>query len=229
MQPKWIKPFILSAGGILLAAAAIRFLIAAGDAPALALPEPMLGIPLRHAVLAVGGVEAMVALYCLFGRQIVLQVTWLTWLSAVYMVCRICLIFVRIHPQATCIGSLTDPLHLLRGMPGLIVTCVLFSLLLGSCVASVNLMWLEDQVPQPVESRKMSCPGCGIHIRFDLQDLGQKIPCPQCQKVITLREPDLLKMACLYCKQHVEFPAHAIGQKIRCPHCKNEMTLKEPV
>ena len=144
------------------------------------------------------------------------------------MVYRIFLVFVHGHPQATCIGSLTAPLHLSRGMPGLIVTCTLFYFLLGSCVASVNLLWLEDQAPQQTETRKMTCPGCGIHIRFALQNLGQRISCPHCQKIITLREPDLLKTVCLYCKQHVEFPADAIGERIRCPHCKNEMTLKEP-
>jgi len=48
MKTNWIKPFIYSAGGILLAAALIRFLIVACHHPALALPEPLLGIPLRY-------------------------------------------------------------------------------------------------------------------------------------------------------------------------------------
>jgi hypothetical protein len=228
MEPRWIKPFVYSAGAILLAAALIRFLIASGEAPILPLPEPTLGIPLRYAVLLVGGIEAAVALYCLFGRQIALQVGWLAWLAIEYVFYRVLLLVVRGHPQATCIGSLTDPLHISRGTPGLIVTCILLWFLLGSCIASVNLLWLEDRKPQPAETRKMTCPGCGIHIRFALLNLGQQIPCPHCQKIITLREPDLLKTVCLYCKQHIEFPPHAIGQKIRCPHCKNEMTLKEP-
>jgi len=227
MEPRWIKPFVYSAGAILLAAALIRFLIAAGNAPVLALPEPTLGIPLRYAVLLVGAVEAIVALYCLFGSQIALQVGWLAWLSTNFVVYRILLLLVHGHPQATCIGSLTDPLHLSRGMPGIIMACILLYFLLGSCVASVTLLWLEDQMPQ-AETRKMTCPGCGIHIRFALQNVGLRISCPHCLKIITLREPDLLKTVCLYCKQPVEFPPHAIGQTIRCPHCKNEMTLKEP-
>jgi DNA-directed RNA polymerase subunit RPC12/RpoP len=228
MEPRWIKPFVYSAGGILLAAALIRFVIAAGNAPVMALPEPTLGIPLRYAVLVIGAIEAAVALYSLFGSQTALQVAWLGWLTANFVFFRFLLLLVRSHPQATCIGSLTDPLHLSRGMPGLIMTGALLYFLLGSCVASVNLLWLEDQIPQPAETRKMTCPGCGIHIRFALQNLGQRIPCPHCQRIITLREPDLLKTVCLYCKQHIEFPAHAIGQKIRCPHCKNEIPLKEP-
>jgi len=48
MKTNWIKHFIYSAGGILLAAALIRFLIVACHHPALALPEPLLGIPLRY-------------------------------------------------------------------------------------------------------------------------------------------------------------------------------------
>ena len=228
MEPRWIKPFVYSAGGILLAAALIRFVIAAGDAPVLIMPEPILGIPIRYAVLGVGVIEAIVALYCLFGRQIALQVSWLTWLSTVYMVFRVSLLFVRVHPQATCIGSLTDPLHLARGTLGLIMAWTLLYLLLGSYVASGNLLWLEDQIPQPAGTRKMACPECGIHIRFALQNLGQRIPCPHCRIMITLREPDLLKMVCLYCQQHVEFPSHAIGQRIPCPRCKRDITLKEP-
>ena len=167
MQPKWIKPFILSAGGILLAAAAVRFLIAAGDAPALALPEPMLGIPLRYAVQAVGGIEALVALFCLFGRQIALQVTWLTWAAFTWCVgfaCCLCAFIPRPPASAASPIPFTSRAER-RGLS----TCALLCLLLGSCVASANLMWLENAMPQPAESRKRSCPGCGIHIRFDFQ------------------------------------------------------------
>jgi uncharacterized paraquat-inducible protein A len=74
----------------------------------------------------------------------------------------------------------------------------------------------------------MSCPSCGIHIRFAGKNLGQKIPCPHCQTSITLRRPDLLKMACFFCHGHIKFPPHAIGEKISCPHCNMGITLKEP-
>ena len=80
-QPDWIQYFILSAGVILLAAALTRFLIAAGNAQVLSLPDPMLGIPLRYAVLLVGGFELAVALICLFGKRLGLQIGWLAWLG----------------------------------------------------------------------------------------------------------------------------------------------------
>src|SRR5665213_198156 len=78
--------FIKSAGVILLAAALERCLIAAGNAQIMALPEPMLGMPIRYAVLLVGGFELVAAFFCLFGRNLKLQLGWLAWLVTNYAV-----------------------------------------------------------------------------------------------------------------------------------------------
>src|ERR1043166_9400695 len=83
---KSIKPFIFLAGGILLTAALTRFLIAFGNAQVMSVPEPLLGIPLRYAVLLVGGFELAVALICLFGKRTGLQLGWLAWLGTNYVV-----------------------------------------------------------------------------------------------------------------------------------------------
>ena len=224
---KWIRYFILSSGAILLAAALTRFLIAAGSAQVMSLPEPVLGIPLRYAVLLVGAFELAMAMICLFGRQTGLQLGWLAWLVTNYAVYRIGLVTMGIHQQATCIGSLTDPLHLTRGVMGFIVGLLPLYLLLGS-YAAVIWLWLEGRRAKAAKFLKMSCPACGVHLRFDDRNLGRKIPCPHCQKAITLRKPDLLKMACFFCQEHIEFPPHAIGEKMPCPHCKMDITLKEP-
>jgi uncharacterized paraquat-inducible protein A len=98
---------------------------------------------------------------------------------------------------------------------------------LGS-FAALLWPWLRRLFPPASAFEKMTCPGCGVHIRFAIQNVGQNIPCPQCQTLITLRKPDLLKTLCFFCKGHIEFPAHAIGQKIHCPHCQMDITLKEP-
>jgi predicted RNA-binding Zn-ribbon protein involved in translation (DUF1610 family) len=105
--------------------------------------------------------------------------------------------------------------------------CLPIYLLLCSYAAVISL-WLKGRRANAATHLKMSCPACGVHIRFDEKNLGHKIPCPQCQKTINLRKPGLLKMACYFCKEHIEFPTHAIGEKIPCPHCKMDITLKEP-
>jgi hypothetical protein len=223
----WTKPFIKSAGAILLAAAAIQLLIAASGMPALSLPEPMLGIPLRFVALAVGGLELVVALICLFGKQPGLQLAWLAWLATNYAVYWVGLWLSHVHPQATAIGSLTDPLLLSRGAPGFITMWVPVYLVLGSYAAG-GWLWLEGRKAKAARFWKMSCPACGVHIRFDDRNVGRKMPCPHCQTGITLRHPENLKMSCFFCKEHIEFPAHALGQKIKCPHCENDITLNEP-
>ena len=129
---KGIKLFIYSAGAILLAAALERFLVATGQTPVLTFPEPVMGVPLRYAVLLVGAFELAVALVCLFGRQTGLQLGWLAWMATNYVVYRIGLLTMGMHHQATCIGSLTDPLYLERGTVGIMGGLSPLHFLIGS-------------------------------------------------------------------------------------------------
>jgi hypothetical protein len=241
MPAKWINYFVLSAGGLLLAAALSRFLIAVGNAQVLALSDPMLGIPLRYALLAVGALELVVALICLFGKQLGLQIGWLVWLSINFTVFWIGLRWQHCQPQGTCIGSLTDPLRLYHGRMGYVYKFVPFCLVLASYAAGL-WFWLSKDAraarslvaQQRAYQRdsaagllKMPCPSCGGHIKFAARNAGQIIPCPHCQATITLRREDKLKMSCYFCMGHIEFPPHAIGEKLKCPHCNSEITLIE--
>jgi hypothetical protein len=240
MQIKLVQRFIYTAGGILLAAALVRFLVAI-NAPFLPLRDPLLGIPTFWPVLIVGGMELAVALICLYGRQIGFQTGLLAWLVTNFLVYQIGLFWDGYPQKYGCLGSLTDPLHLSQGAIGFIMELIPVYLLLGSYAAFIWL-WLtkEGKATQLVAAMspdqrdlaagllKMPCPSCGIHIKFASQNLGQKTPCPHCQKTLTLRQPENLKISCFFCKEHIEFPAHAIGEKISCPHCKMDITLKEP-
>ncbi|HUZ08284.1 MAG TPA: hypothetical protein VMV89_12460 [Candidatus Paceibacterota bacterium] len=242
---KWIRYFIPTVGVILLAAALTRFVIAAGNAQVLALPDPMLGIPLRVTVLMVGGFELVVALICLFGRRIGLQTGWLAWLGTNYVVFWIGLAWQHCSPQGTCIGSLTDPLRLYYGATGYILQFLPFGLALGSYAALVQ-PWLAKRVKvesPPVQtavansgpaktgaavlvrSLKISCTACGGHVEFATNLLGETIPCPHCRATITLKRADNIKMSCSSCGGNIEFPSHALGEKIPCPHCSTDVIL----
>jgi hypothetical protein len=240
---KLIRSFIYSAGVILLMAASERFLIATGNIQrVLSQPDPVLGIPLRLAVLMVGGLELATALICLFGKKFRFQIGWLAWLLTNYVVFWIGLIYLHCHPQATCIGSLTDPLNLSSGIMGLVMECMPIYLVLGS-FAVLIWVWFSKEAKQArlvgAQLRaeqydaaagllKTLCPVCGGKIKFPAQNIGQQTACPHCQKAITLRKSENLKMSCFFCQEHIEFPAHAIGMKMACPHCKMAITLKEP-
>lgn len=239
---KSIRYFILCAGLILLAAALTRFLIAVGNAQIMALPDPMLGISLRYALFIVGAIELAAALICLFGKRVGFQIALLAWLGTNYLVVWIGLVWQHCSPQATCIGSLTDPLHLSRGLTGFILQTLPLGLLLGSYAALVQL-WLAKRIKPAMQfvadmpgthrtgaavqmrSLKISCTVCGGHVEFPTNLLGEKIHCPHCQSVITLQKSRNMKMSCTACDGHLEFPDHAIGQTIPCPHCKTNITL----
>lgn len=212
---------------MLLAAGLGRFLIALGHAQVLCLPDPAVALPLRWAILIVGGMEIAVALICLFGKSVWLQVAWQAWLASEFLIVYVGLLFSSRGAQGTCIGSLTDPLHLSRGIVGIMVAMCPFYLLFGS-YGTLAWLWIGRAKGPVKEFSKMSCPSCGTHIRFTFQDLGRMIHCSHCQTALTLRKSgENLKMSCYFCKEHIEFPAHAVGHKMACPHCKMDITLKE--
>ena len=219
--------FLQINGGILLAAALERFMVAAGDAQALSLPEPMLGIPLRLAVLLTAVLELAVALVCLFGHNMELRLGLLAWLTTNYSVIWIALVWQHCSPQGSCIGSLTDPLRLSHGIIRGATEWLPIFLLAGS-YAAVIWLWLNDRQKAVPTAVKISCPACGVHIQFASSNLGRVISCPQCHADITLRRPQNLKTSCFFCQGHIEFPSHAIGTKMRCPHCSMDITLKAP-
>lgn len=188
--------FVKSAGFVLLMAALSRFLIALEPVPFLLLPDPALGIPLRYSLLVAGGIELLFALICLFGKNIYFQTGWLVWLATNYVVFQIGLFWMHCHPQATCVGSLTDPLHLSRGFYGWITTLLRIYLVLGSYIAVISLLIAPKRNELPVAQSvgqsnfiKMSCVLCDGHIEFPAYAIGQKISCPHCAKPITLLSP----------------------------------------
>jgi hypothetical protein len=222
-EPKLIKYGILSAGGLLAASALTHFLIAAENSQALALPDPIIGLPLRTAVLLAGVLETTVALICLFWKQTSIKIVCLAWLATVLSCYRAGLFVMGVHPQGTPIGSLTDPLHLAGTFAGHITTLLPIFFVAGSYFMAL-WVWVHKRQSR---YRRMFCPDCGGHIKFSEGDLGKSNPCPHCKNPIILRRPeDDLRMLCFFCQSHIQFPSHALGRKIKCPHCDKGITLQ---
>jgi len=230
---RWNNIVFYTTGAILLFAGLERLQVAASGAPALALPDPLLGIPLRAAVIVIGAIELAAAAICLFARGLKLRIAIVVFLSTGYAAFWAGAILTHYHPQGTCLGSLSEPLQLAAGTSGAIISLIPVGLLLGSY--STLFLNREKKVPvksapQPVVGpQKMSCPACGGHIRFEGAETGKQIDCPHCKKPIALRAPEILKTACPQCAGRIEFPSHALGRKMPCPHCGAELTLTEGV
>ena len=231
----WTKAFIYSAGGILLGAGLIRWLIAAGHQPVLAMADPLVGIPVRDALLIVGAVELGVAGICLFGKNLRLQTALLAWLGTNLVVYQVGLAWLHLHPQAGCLGSLTDPLQLARGSLGCVTALMPGYVVLGSYAAvateflpkGTKRTKVESHEPSRVKSAsssaetrqaayvrfvKIACGACGGRIEFPANAFGEQISCPHCQAAIILQKPVAVKMSCPACAGHLEFPDYALGQ-----------------
>ena len=185
MQPKWIHTFIHTGGGLLLAHALTQFVTVATDEQILAMPDPLLDIPLRYAVILTGVLELAMALVCLFGKKIELQCGLLAWATTNWTVYRLGILFTGGNIQYTCMGCLTDPLHLFSGPMEVVQQWVPVCLLVGAYAAFVQ-RWTCKVPNQAKVYVKIPCPHCGGRIQFTDAWFGLTIPCPHCQIAIIL-------------------------------------------
>jgi hypothetical protein len=221
-----VRTFIRSAGALLLGLA-LAMMLANFSRLGLTRPrDPIFEISITTFFWCLAGLELAAAWVCLFTKDVWLQATGIVWLSAVLVAYWFGL---RIDGKAThfslYVTSLADAFAMSPVLAYAALKMVYAYLLVGGGSA---LVWLLCELREDRNQLKGACNYCGGHIAFPASSLGRVIPCPHCQKTITLRKPENLKISCYFCKGHIEFPAHAIGEKLKCPHCHMDITLKEP-
>lgn len=184
--------------------------------------DPVFGISFGHVMLIFGLAQVCVAFLCLFTNRKVLSLSLVAWLSMIFVVYRAGLWSLGWYYSS---GFKMTPIGISLTDTDIILSLSSFLLL----VVSLSTLWNEYRAKRSAKSVKMSCPSCGVHVKFSIQDLGRSIACPKCQKTFTLRRPGNLKMSCFFCKGNIEFPSHALGEKMSCPHCEMDITLKVSV
>ena len=234
MKTASLPRLFVSSASVLLLAAALALFISVWAGRGLIHPhEPLLGMSLPLFSWIIGGFELVFGLICLFGKKSILQATLVLWLAAnlVAYLAGISWMGGSVGFKGY-LGDVSAAFGISADTADMMLKTLVLYLLAGSLL---SLLWVwakkESGALQGnmASNLKISCPVCGGHIAFSAVNIGQKVPCPHCQKAITLRKPDLLKMACFFCREHIEFPPHAIGEKMPCPHCNMDITLKEPV
>jgi len=143
----WSRLFILSAGIVLLLTAAAKFLTSAADTNLLRTGDPLLAVPYRYALPAVGMLEEAVAIVCLLRQRVWVQAATIAWLSSAFVAYRLALLWVGYQKPCACLGGLADVL----GLPGTtadhLVKGVLAYLLFGS-YAVLACLWLRQRRPE---------------------------------------------------------------------------------
>lgn len=113
-----------------------------GTAKLLVVADPILGIQFRHLMLVVGMVEIVVALLCFFSKGQKLVMGLVAWLATNFVVYRIGLWWVGYNKPCSCLGNLTDALHIPPETADTAMKTILAYLLLGSYA---SLFWLWQQ------------------------------------------------------------------------------------
>src|ERR1017187_1004710 len=217
--------FILSAVTLLTLGGTATILGGFGKSQGLDLHDPILGFSFRHFMLLVGIGEIIAAFLCLFTNKWTWSLGFVVLLSANLAIYRIGLWTLGWQQSW---GFLIDPLNFSLQTTDALMSTTMAFLLIGS----VTTLWLRKGASQPEASDgsadliKISCFFCGGRIQFSTKNVGQKVVCPHCQKIIVLRTPASLKMSCPSCGGHIEFSSHGLGQAIPCPHCTSLVTLQ---
>lgn len=134
MRNNIISLFIRSAGLLLLLTAIAKFISASGSSRILQVPDPIITISYGHIFWIVGTIEFVIAVICLCGKQAGLQLSLVAWLSTVFLIYRIGLLWIGYQQPCKCLGNLTDALHIPESLANQTMQVILFYLLLGSYV-----------------------------------------------------------------------------------------------
>ncbi len=126
MQNRFFKLFIYSTAALLLLTAAAKLYSATGTVRILTATDPLLHLRYRAIMVMIGLLEAVIALYLLWGRNLLPKAWLVFWLSSNFMLYRFGngFLHVRLCP---CLGTLSNTLPFSKGqVDGFLMLSVLY-------------------------------------------------------------------------------------------------------
>ena len=128
-SPNWFVP---SGAAILGITGIAKVWSAFGNMKLLAAADPIMGISFGNLMLAVGCLELVIAGVCVFSKSQQLKLGLIAWLATNFVVYRIGLWWMGWKKPCSCLGNLTDALHLSPQLADNIMKVILAYLLIGS-------------------------------------------------------------------------------------------------
>jgi len=146
---KIARLFLYSAGALLLLTAAAKLVSSFGSTRILQMSDPVLALPFRYVFWLVSAIELGVAFACFFGKRVGLQAGLVAWLSTNFVVYRLGLLCVGYHKPCSCLGNLTDALHIPPQTADTAMKIILGYLLFGS-YATLFWLWKQKRKASPL-------------------------------------------------------------------------------
>ncbi|MEJ5236739.1 MAG: hypothetical protein WHT82_00120 [Limisphaera sp.] len=128
----WIRGFVWSAGMVLLVTGLAKVWSSLEPSRAMEVQDPVLGVPFRWLMLAVGWLEVMVAAVCLVGGRLQMALGLVGWLAGNLALYRLGLSWMDWKAPCGCLGHLTDALGVSPVTADRVMKVVLVYLLLGA-------------------------------------------------------------------------------------------------
>ena len=141
---KLLQWFSVSAGVILAITGIAKVWSGLGNSKLLAVADPIIGVHFGNLMLAVGFAEIVIAFVCFFGKRQTLALGLVAWLSTNFLFYRIGLWWMDWHRPCSCLGNLTDALHLPPQTADTAMKIILAYLLIGS-YASLFWLWRQNR------------------------------------------------------------------------------------
>lgn len=129
---KEVQFYIVSVGVLLFLIGFIKLIGSFASSRVFLTSDPIFGILYRDTLRIVGAFEVGIALVCILGRHIGLQIGLVAWLATNFVLYRLGLVLIGYHKPCSCLGNLTDALHISPQVADNIMKVVLAYLLIGS-------------------------------------------------------------------------------------------------
>ena len=126
------RRFILSSGAILAITGIAKVWSGLGNSKFLAVIDPIFGIKFGQLMLVVGAAEIVIAAICFFSKRQTLALGLVAWMSTNFVIYRLGLWWIDWHRPCSCLGNLTDALHISPQTADNIMKVLLAYLLIGS-------------------------------------------------------------------------------------------------
>lgn len=126
------RKFVVSAGAILLVTGIAKVWSGLGNSKFLAVVDPIIGIKFGILMLVVGVAEIVIAAICFFSKRQTLALGLVAWMSTNFVVYRLGLWWMDWKKPCSCLGNLTDALHISPQTADNIMKVLLAYLLIGS-------------------------------------------------------------------------------------------------
>jgi hypothetical protein len=136
-----VRYFIFTAGLLLVITSIAKIVSACGGSRIMITPEPLSGLSYKIFFWIVGLMELTIGIICLLSKESCLQISLIAWLSINFLLYRIGLTWFNQQRVCSCLGNLTDALHIKPETADTAMKFLLAYLLIGSYGLLFWLWW----------------------------------------------------------------------------------------